>query len=46
MMNWTEYKQHLKEEWDFHKRHPHLLFLWVVYLISIIYAFTHDEAPR
>lgn len=34
-MNWNEYKQHLNEEWAFHKRHPELLFLWLVYAFSI-----------
>ena len=39
-VNWDEYKQHLKEEWEFHKRNPEMLFVWLVYLVSVIYAFT------
>jgi hypothetical protein len=36
-MNWDEYKQHFKEEWAFYKRHPELLFMWLVYAFSIVY---------
>jgi len=39
-------KQHLKEEWAFYKRHPELILVWIVFLISVIYAFTSDEATR
>ena len=41
-MNWQEYKEHLREEWEFHKRHPELLLVWAVYLITIIWCFISD----
>jgi hypothetical protein len=41
-MNWQEYKEHLREEWEFHKRNPELFFVWAVYLISIIWCFISD----
>jgi hypothetical protein len=39
-MNWDECKQLFKEEWEFHTRHPEMLFVWLTYLVSVIYAFT------
>ncbi len=40
-MNWQEYKQDMREEWEFHKRHPELIFVWIVYIIAFIYAMSH-----
>jgi hypothetical protein len=37
-MKWIGYKEHLREEWAFHKRHPELLLVWVAYLAAIIYC--------
>ena len=36
-VNWDEYRQHLKEEWAFYKRHPELLFLWLIYAVATAY---------
>lgn len=37
-MTLQEYKQHLKEEWQFHKRHPEMILVWVVYLVSFVWV--------
>jgi uncharacterized membrane protein len=42
-MKWQEYKEYLKDEWEFHKRHPEMLFVWGVYILAIIYCFLSDR---
>ncbi len=36
-MDWNEYRQHLKEEWEFHKRHPEMFLVWIVIVGGPIY---------
>lgn len=36
-MNFKQYKEKLKEEWEFHKQHPEMFFVWGAILISWIY---------
>ncbi len=38
-MNSNKCKQLLKEEWEFHKCNSEMLFVWLVYLVSVVYAF-------
>lgn len=37
-MNWNEYKQHLKDEWEFHKRNPEMLLVWGMLIGWFIYC--------
>ena len=39
-MKLSEYLEHLKDEWEFHKRHPELFILWALVLYSWYLAFT------
>jgi len=39
-MKWIEYKQHMAEEWEFHKRHPEMLLVWAIFIASWIYCLT------
>jgi hypothetical protein len=38
-MDWREYRQHLREEWEFHCRHPELFLVWGVIVGWPIYLF-------
>jgi hypothetical protein len=34
-MKWKEYKESLKEEWDFHCRNPEMFLVWFVIVLSV-----------
>lgn len=38
-MSLKEYKEHMKDEWEFHKRHPEMFLVWAVYILAVIYCF-------
>jgi len=42
-MKWQDYKEHLREEWEFHKRNPELLFVWAAYATAILFAIFSDN---
>ena len=42
-MKWVDYKEHLKEAWEIHKRHPELLFIWSVLVGSWLYYIIKDK---
>jgi hypothetical protein len=42
-MKWQEYKQALRDEWEFHKRNPEMFFVWGAYIGIIIYCFLSDK---
>jgi hypothetical protein len=42
-MKWQEYKEHMREEWEFHKRNPELFFVWAAYATAIIIALFSDN---
>lgn len=33
-MKWGEYKELLKDEWEFHKKHPEMFTVWVIYILA------------
>jgi len=37
-MGWKEYRQHLKDEWDFHCRNPEMFLVWGVIVGGFIYC--------
>lgn len=37
-MDWKQYREHLREEWEFHKRNPIMLFVWAVYITMMVWA--------
>jgi hypothetical protein len=37
-MNWEEYKEHLKDEWEFQKRNPEILVLTVLTILGNLYV--------
>jgi hypothetical protein len=39
-MSLKEYKGHLKDEWEFHKRNPKLFIMWAVYILAFNILFT------
>lgn len=39
-MNRQNYIEHLKEDWEFHKRNPELILVWVAFIAAIVCAFT------
>ncbi len=34
-MSWKEYKEQMKEEWDFYRRNPEMFLVWFVILSSV-----------
>jgi hypothetical protein len=38
-MNLKEYKEHLKDEWEFHKRNPELFAVWAAYVWALYTLF-------
>jgi hypothetical protein len=36
-MTFKDYKNLLKDEWEFHKRNPEMFLVWAAILISSIY---------
>jgi len=41
-MKWQEYKEHLRDEWEFHKRNPELFIMWGAYIGAMAYCFLSD----
>ena len=42
-MDWKEYRQHLKEEWEFNRRNPELFIVWGIIVGWFLYcAFWKD----
>jgi len=37
-MSREEYFQYLKEDWEFHKRHPEMFLVWLLILGGLIYC--------
>lgn len=37
-MDWDEYWQHLKDEWEFHRRNPEMFLVWATIVGGIIYC--------
>lgn len=40
-MSIKEHLDYIKEEWEFHKRHPELIVVWASYLYSLYLVFTN-----
>jgi hypothetical protein len=36
-MTWKEYREIMKEEWQFHKRNPEMLVVFGVYVFIFVY---------
>jgi hypothetical protein len=42
-MKWQDYKEHIREEWEFHKRNPELFVVLAAYATAIIFAIFSDN---
>jgi hypothetical protein len=31
-------REHLKDEWEFHKRHPEMFLVWLLILVNFVLA--------
>jgi hypothetical protein len=39
-MNWSDWKDEMKCEWEFHKRNPVMIIVWLSYLTMFYFAAT------